>query len=156
METRKNDLFWMRMCLSLAKSAAHIDEVPVGALIVCGNKLLSTGINMREHEQNPCAHSEILALQRASKFLGSWRLNHCTLYVSLEPCLMCAGAIYQSRIERVVYAASDPKAGALGSLYSIHQDERLNHRFSLDTGIEAESSAKLLRDFFRQKRHKKS
>ena len=147
-----SDSHWMNAALSLAKSAATLDEVPVGALLVKDGKVVGTGFNQRETRLDPTSHAEIHALTQSAKHLGTWRLNDCTLYVTLEPCLMCAGAIQQARIPRVVFGASDPKAGALGSLYQVHQDERLNHRFEVTAGVLAEASAQLLKDFFRSKR----
>lgn len=148
----EQDKFWMKMAISLAKSAARQDEVPVAALIVKDQQLICTAINLRETRQDPTAHCEIIVLQRAAKLLQSWRLVDCDLYVTLEPCIMCAGALYQSRIRRVIYAASDPKGGAFGSLYEIHKDQRLNHNIQVTEGILADESRNLLQAFFRQKR----
>jgi len=147
---------WMAFALSLAKTAANIDEVPVGALIVKDNKILSTGFNLRESCQSVTKHAEIIAIEAACKKLGSWRLNDCSLYVTLEPCMMCCGAIYQSRIAEVVYGCTDPKGGCLGSLYSINEDERLNHNFKVVKGVCEESARELLQVFFREKRSHKS
>ncbi|MES2745380.1 MAG: tRNA adenosine(34) deaminase TadA [Bdellovibrionota bacterium] len=150
----EDDLFWMTMALSLAEAAAAIDEVPVGAIIVCQGRLISTGINLRESTRQASAHAEFLAIEEASRYLNAWRLQDCTLYVTLEPCLMCAGAIYQARIPRVVYGARDAKGGALGSLYQLNEDARLNHRYTVVEGVRAESSAALLSGFFKRKRLK--
>ena len=149
------DEYWMGLALSLARSAKHIDEVPVGAVIVHQSGLVSTGFNLREKTQDPSAHAEMIAIRKASKILGSWRLGECSLYVTLEPCLMCAGAIYQSRFKKVVFGASDPKGGAMGSLYSIQEDERLNHRFEVSSGVLADECSNILSSFFRAKRKKK-
>jgi len=146
------DEFWMHLTISIAKSAARQGEVPVAALLVKDRQLVTTAMNLRESLQDPTAHCEILALRRAAQLLGSWRLNDCDLYVSLEPCLMCAGALYQARIRRVIYGAHDPKGGALGTLYNIHEDQRLNHQMLVTGGILADASRALLQDFFRKKR----
>lgn len=143
---------WMRICLSLAKTAASFDEVPVGALIVKDNKIIAAAYNQREYRHDPCAHAELMAIRKAARLLGGWRLTQCDLYVTLEPCVMCSGAISQSRLERVIYGAADPKAGALGSLYSIHEDARLNHRLTVIKDVLATESSMLLKDFFRMKR----
>jgi tRNA(adenine34) deaminase len=142
----------MRRALSLAQSASDIDEVPVGALIVRNGQVLAEGFNQREKKFSVLSHAELEAIQLANQKLMSWRLTGCTLYVTLEPCIMCVGAIYQSRIERVVFGAMDPKAGATGSLYNIHTDERLNHRFQVTSGILGDECGQILRDFFRKRR----
>lgn len=142
----------MEIALSLARSAPHRGEVPVGALIVHAGRVISSGINLRETLQLPSAHAEFIAIERAAHLLGRWRLNDCDLYVTLEPCLMCAGAIYQARLRRVVYGAYDPKGGALGSLYRIHEDQRLNHRYEVSGGCYETEAAHLLTSFFRQRR----
>ncbi len=145
---------WMQAALSLALTASNMDEVPVGAIVVRNNQIIGTGYNLREKDQNPLAHAELIAIRKAAQHLNSWRLIDCSLYITLEPCLMCAGAIYQARISEVIIAASDPKAGATGSLYHIHQDQRLNHQFGLTEGIMADKSSSLLKQFFRTKRSK--
>jgi len=142
----------MRRALSLAQSASDIDEVPVGAVIVRDGQLISEGFNQREKKFSVLSHAELEAIQIANNSLSSWRLTGCTLYVTLEPCLMCVGAIYQSRIERVVFGAMDPKAGATGSLYNIQSDERLNHRFQVTSGVLSDECGQILKDFFRRKR----
>lgn len=146
------DLRWMQIALSLAQNAASIGEVPVGAVIVSKGKLLSTGFNLKETIKKPTAHAELLAIEEACQIQGSWRLSDCSLYVSLEPCLMCAGAIYQSRIGKVCFGAFDPKGGALGSLYELHLDKRLNHRYQAFGGLLAEESSALLSSFFAKRR----
>lgn len=143
---------YMRLALSLAETAAALDEVPVGAIMVKDGLIVGTGYNRREGSRQATAHAEIDAIQMASRTLGTWRLSACTLYVTLEPCLMCAGAIYQARVSRVVYGAQDLKAGAMGSLYAIHEDQRLNHRLPVESGILADDSAQMLKAFFRKKR----
>lgn len=147
--------YWMEYALSLAETAAYLDEVPIGAIIVKNDRIISTGFNLKEKKNLVTSHAEINAIENACKSLNSWRLNDCTLYVTLEPCLMCSGAIYQSRIETVVYGTKDPKGGALGSLYEINQDERLNHRFEVIPNILQESCSQLLKDFFQKKRKQK-
>lgn len=148
---------WMREALREAETAASRGEVPVGAVVVFDNKIsderiIARGHNEREIRQLPTAHAEIVALTRAAAHFGSWRLDDCTLYVTLEPCVMCAGAIIHARIPRVVYAADDPKSGAVKSLYNILSDPRLNHRCEIVSGVCAEESTQLLADFFRKRR----
>lgn len=147
-----NDEIWMRRALSLAQSASDIDEVPVGALIVRDGQVIAEGFNQREKKFSVLSHAELEAIQIANQKLSSWRLTGCTLYVTLEPCIMCVGAIYQSRVERVVFGAMDPKAGATGSLYNIQADDRLNHRFQVTSGVLGEECGQILKDFFRKKR----
>ena len=122
------DRFWMEHALALARQAAKKGEVPVGAVLVRGDVCIAEAHNLREQCGSPIAHAEMLAIQAASEKIGNWRFTDTTLYVTLEPCPMCAGAIVLARIPKVVYAAKDPKAGAAGTLYNILQDERLNHR----------------------------
>ena len=143
---------WMDLAISLARSAGNKSEVPVGAIIVSENKLISTGFNLRESSLKATAHAEIIAIEEASKRLRRWRLHDCELYVTLEPCLMCAGALHQSRIKRVVYGCRDPKGGALGSLYEINKDERLNHRFEVTEGLRSNECSQLLSSFFAARR----
>jgi tRNA(adenine34) deaminase len=154
MTTKDDQIFFMKKAINLAKKAALKGEVPVGAVIVHNGKLIATGWNLRESKKNPIMHAEIMAIQKASKKLEAWRLSEATLYVTLEPCLMCAGAIYQSRITKVVFGALDPKAGACGSLYCIHEDSRLNHRFLVESGVLAEECSQVLKDFFKSRRKK--
>lgn len=142
----------MDLALSLARSASRLGEVPVGAVVVSEGKLISTGINLRERCRMPSAHAEFIAIERASRALGRWRLTECELYVTLEPCLMCAGLIYQARLRRVIYGAYDPKGGALGSLYRVHEDARLNHRYEVIGGYREEDAAQLLSSFFAERR----
>jgi tRNA(adenine34) deaminase len=144
-----SDEEWMRRALALAARAAAIGEVPVGALVVSPDgELLGAGFNRRESDQDPTAHAEILAIRQAAARWGSWRLVDCDLFVTLEPCAMCAGAIVLARIRRLVYGASDPKAGFCGSLGDLVRDERLNHRVTLVSGVLAEESGSTLRSFF--------
>lgn len=143
---------YMRLALEEARAAALVGDVPVGAVIVAEDGTeLGRGRNLRELEGDPTAHAEIVALRAASRALGHWRVEG-TLYVTLEPCLMCAGALVNARIQRVVFGAFDPKGGATGSLYQIHNDTRLNHRFEITPGVLAEDSVRLLQEFFRRLR----
>ena len=144
----------MGQALKLAQQAGEKGEVPVGALLVRNNVLIAEAFNLREAHGSPIAHAEMLVLQAASEEIGNWRFVDTTLYVTLEPCPMCAGAIVLARIPRVVYATADPKSGAAGTLYNILQDERLNHRVEVVSGILAEESSALLKSFFRQRRNK--
>ncbi len=142
----------MEQALVWAKVAKDLDEVPVGAIIVKDQEILGWGYNRREMDKNSLRHAEIDAINRASQSLGTWRLGGCTLYATLEPCLMCAGALLQGRISKVVYGALDPKGGAMGSLYSLHKDQRLNHQIEVIPGILSETCGELLKEFFRKKR----
>ena len=147
-----NDVYWMKQALSLARQASDKGEVPVGAVIVKDNKYLAGAHNCREQSGNPIAHAEMLVIQSAAHTVGNWRLTETTLYITLEPCSMCAGTIVLARIPKVVYAATDPKAGAAGSLYNIVQDERLNHQVELVSGVCAEESSTLLKEYFKKLR----
>ena len=144
----------MGQALKLAQQAGEKGEVPVGALLVRGDVLIAEAFNLREAHGSPIAHAEMLVLQAASEEIGNWRFVDTTLYVTLEPCPMCAGAIVLARIPKVVYATTDPKSGAAGTLYNILQDERLNHRVEVVGGILAEESSALLKSFFQQRRSK--
>ena len=144
----------MGLALAAAGQAANLGEVPVGAVLTIGDRIIVQAHNERERLHDPTAHAEILALKRASRLLGRWRLSDATLYVTLEPCPMCAGALVNSRISRLVYGALDPKAGAAQSLFNLVQDPRLNHRIDVLGGICSEESASLLRAFFRARRKK--
>ena len=144
----------MRQALKLAQQAGEKGEVPVGALLVKNDVLIAEAFNLREAHGSPIAHAEMLVLQAASEEIGNWRFVDTTLYVTLEPCPMCAGAIVLARIPRVVYATTDPKSGAAGTLYNILQDERLNHRVEVVSGILAEESSALLKSFFQKRRNK--
>lgn len=143
---------WMRLALEEARMAAQEDEVPVGAVVVAGGRVIASGHNQREQLQDPTAHAEMIALTQAAASLGSWRLEGCTLYVTLEPCPMCAGGILQARIPAVVWGAADPKAGAVHSLYELFNDARLNHRVEHLGGVLADECGRLLSEFFRSKR----
>lgn len=148
----EEDRLHMTQALMLAKKAADLGEVPVGAIIVVGNQVVGQGWNLRETKRSALEHAEVMAIREASVKTDAWRLGGAKLYVTLEPCLMCAGAIYQARIAEVIFGALDPKAGACGSLYRIHEDTRLNHRFLVKSGLLAEECGDVLRDFFRQRR----
>jgi tRNA(adenine34) deaminase len=141
----------MRLALDEAELAVRGGDVPVGAVVLSadGTTVLATGHNEREATGDPTAHAEVLAIRRAAAEVGEWRLSGCTLVVTLEPCTMCAGAIVQSRVDRVVYGARDDKAGAAGSLWDVVRDRRLNHRPEVVEGVLAEDCARMLTDFFR-------
>lgn len=146
------DIGYMKNALKLARQAADLGEVPVGALVVFEGKIVSEAYNLRETERVATHHAELMALEAACRALGRWRLTGCTLYVTLEPCAMCAGAIVNSRPDRVVYGANDSKAGAVESLYQILSDERLNHRPLVTSGVLSEECGQILTDFFRARR----
>lgn len=146
------DQRYMREALALAERALESDDVPVGAVVVRRDRIIGRGYNQREKLQDPTAHAEMLALTAAAEEICHWRLEGCTLYVTLEPCAMCAGAVVLARLSRLVYGAIDPKAGACGSLYTITQDARLNHRVETVGGILAGPATELLRAFFKHRR----
>lgn len=152
----RDDTRFMERALELAKKAATLGEVPVGAVLVRDGKVIGEGWNLRETAKDPLQHAELMAIREAAKNSDAWRLSQTVLYVTLEPCLMCAGAIYQARIPRVVYGATDPKAGACGSLYKVHEDTRLNHRYLVQTGLLADQCSLILKEFFRQRRMSRS
>ncbi|MFV0446074.1 MAG: tRNA adenosine(34) deaminase TadA [Planctomycetaceae bacterium] len=139
---------WMRRALDLARLAFEQEEVPVGAIVVHDGNVIGEGYNQREALQDPTAHAEMLALTQAAGTLGTWRLMDCTLYVTLEPCPMCAGGIVQARVPRVVYGTADPKGGACHTLYSITNDPRLNHQCSVLGGVLQEECRSILQEFF--------
>ena len=149
---------WMREALALAREAGERGEIPVGAIVVHHpegggeERVIGRGFNQREADADPSAHAEIVAMRQAGKALGSWRLLECTLYVTLEPCPMCAGALVQSRLERVVYGCRDPKAGAVETLFQICSDSRLNHRVEVVGNVLAEEAGALLKNFFGMRR----
>ena len=146
------DARWMAVALEEARNGGSQGEVPVGAAVVCGDALVAANHNQTRQLADPTAHAEILAMREAAEKIGDWRLTDCTLYVTLEPCAMCAGAIVLGRIARLVFAAEDPKAGMCGSLENLVQDPRLNHRVPMSVGVMADESAALLRDFFNERR----
>lgn len=153
MHTQAADLAFMRTALDVAVTALHTDDVPIGALVVGPNgSVLAQGTNRREVDNDPTGHAEVLALRQAAQRLGNWRLDHCTLVVTLEPCAMCAGAAMQARIGRIVFGAFDEKAGAVGSLWDVVRDPRLYHQPEVVSGVLADESAHLLREFFRNQR----
>jgi len=142
----------MRLALREAQRALEHDDVPIGAVIIRDGELLASGHNEREVRQDPTAHAEVMALREAAQTLGSWRLLDCVLYVTLEPCSMCAGAIVLARLPRVVFAASDPKAGAAGSVLDVLGEPRLNHRPEVAAGLLADESGAMLSEFFASRR----
>ena len=147
------DSTFMQRALELAKQAQEKGEVPVGAVLTHNNRIIGEGFNRRESQQNPLGHAELFALQQAANHLQQWRLLHCTLYVTLEPCPMCAGALVNSRVSRLVFAAADPKSGACGSVMQLCQHPKLNHQLQVDSGVLATQCAQLLQTFFKQLRH---
>jgi tRNA(adenine34) deaminase len=152
---KPEDSAWMREALAEARRAAEIGDVPVGAVVVLGGEVVGRGYNRREADRDPLAHAELLAIREAARRMGGWRLTGCTLYCTLEPCPMCAGALVNSRVERLVYGAADPKAGWCGTLGNLVQDPRLNHRLEVRAGVLAGESAALLRGFFASLREKR-
>jgi tRNA(adenine34) deaminase len=143
---------FMRLALQQAQQAEMEKEVPVGAIIVCQDRVVAAAYNQREQLKDPTAHAEMIAITQAAESLGDWRLENCTLYVTLEPCPMCAGAIVQARIPFVVYGATDGKAGAVDSLFHLLGDERLNHSAEVTSGVLADQCGKILTDFFKRQR----
>lgn len=148
-------LTFMKEAIKEAKKAEAMGEVPIGAVIVKDGEIIGRGYNLRETHQRSNAHAEMIAIEKANEFIGSWRLEDCTLYVTLEPCPMCAGAIVQSRIPTVIYGARDPKGGCCGTIYNLLDEEKFNHRCDVISGILAEECGQLLSDFFRNLRQKK-
>jgi tRNA(adenine34) deaminase len=146
------DHYFMRLALREAEHAARHGDVPIGAVVVLDGEVIGAAGNERELRRSPVAHAEMIAIEQASAHMGSWRLLNTVLYVTLEPCPMCAGAIVQARIPRLVYGATDEKAGAAGTLYNICQDDRLNHCLDMRSGVLADESAALLRQFFQARR----
>ncbi|MDC3417757.1 tRNA adenosine(34) deaminase TadA [Aquibacillus salsiterrae] len=142
------DQYYMHLAIDEAKKAAQLGEVPIGAVIVHQDQVIASAFNLRESLQTTASHAELIAIDKANETIGSWRLEECTLYVTLEPCPMCAGAILQSRIPRVVFGAYDPKAGCVGSLLNLLQDDRFNHRAIVQGGVLEKECGKLLSDFF--------
>jgi len=144
----------MQQALLEARKAYDMGEVPIGAVIVKDGKVIARGHNLRETEKDPTLHAEMVAIREAARYLGGWRLTGCELYVTIEPCPMCAGAIIQARIERVIFGAMDPKAGCAGSLYNLLQDPRFNHRVEVVGGVMEEECRRIMQDFFRARREK--
>ncbi len=147
---------FMQQALQLAGEAEVLGEVPIGAVVVCDGQVVGRGYNRREIDKDPLAHAELLAIADAAKHLDKWRLMDCTLYVTLEPCSMCAGALVNSRMGRLVYGAKDPKAGAVASLYELCTDTRLNHRMPVTSGVMENEASLRLKDFFANLRLRKA
>jgi tRNA(adenine34) deaminase len=151
----KDDFYWMGIALREAEKAADRGEVPIGAVVVKDGVALGRGHNLREASQDPAAHAELIAIRKAARKEASWRLTGTTLYVTLEPCLMCMGAILLARIDRVVFGCLDPKGGAVGSLYDLSDDPRLNHRVAVTAGVREAECTAILSDFFAALRRQK-
>ncbi|MGH3147329.1 MAG: nucleoside deaminase [Rubrobacter sp.] len=151
----ETDLTMMRRALLAAEGAAERGEVPVGAVVARGGEILAVAANEREATGDPTAHAELLAIREASRTLGGWRLADCTLYATLEPCPMCAGAAHAARLSRLVYAAPDPKAGYAGTLHNTPADDRLNHTITSEGGLLEAEAARILRDFFKYRRRRR-
>jgi tRNA(adenine34) deaminase len=154
--TDEDNKHFMRTAIDQAKIAEENGDVPIGAVIVHNDTIIAKAYNQREQLQDPTAHAEIIALTQAAAALENWHLNGCTMYVTLEPCPMCAGALVLARLDRLVYGCDDPKTGAVKSLYNIVQDNRLNHRLEITAGVLADECSKLLQDFFQKKRLEKA
>ena len=154
MKDINNHSFFMNAALKEAKKCSEYEDVPIGAVVVLNNKIIGRGFNQIEKLNDPTAHAEMLAIKKAIKKIGSKYLNDCTLYVTLEPCSMCAGAIVLARIKTVVFGANDPKAGACGTLYNIIEDRRLNHRCEVVKGVMEEKCSGLLKEYFQKLRRK--
>ena len=152
----KSDEEWMQHAFQLAKKSEMHDEVPVGAIIVCKNKIIGEGWNQPISSHNPTAHAEIIALKEAGKKIGNYRLPESAMYVTLEPCVMCAGAIVHARVAKLVYAVEDEKTGACGSVFNITQADKLNHRVRIEKGVLEKECRALIQDFFKEKRLKNS
>ena len=150
--THSEDEKFMALALEEATRAAELGEVPIGAVVVHDGEVIARAGNTRETDADPAAHAEFSALMRASRVLGRWRLTGCTVYVTLEPCLMCAGLMVNSRIDRCVFGAPDPKGGAVGTLYDVSHDARLNHEFEVEGGVLEAECAEVLRAFFKRRR----
>ncbi len=143
---------FMEEALLEAEKAYELDEVPIGAVVVKDGRIIGRGHNLRERDKDPTLHAEMIAIRQASAVLGGWRLMDCDLYVTIEPCPMCAGAIQQARIKRLVFGARDPKAGCAGSLYNLLEDPRFNHRVEVTEGIMEDQCSQIMKDYFKQKR----
>jgi tRNA(adenine34) deaminase len=152
LEIPSQDEIWMRLALGQAEEAGNCGEIPVGAVVIFEGRVIAQAGNNKERSQDPLGHAELLAIRSAAQVLGRWRLTGCTLYVTLEPCAMCAGAIVHSRLDRIVYGATDPKAGAVQSLYEILSDQRLNHSPEVVSGPLRDEAANLLKAFFLSRR----
>ena len=150
----KEDIKYMKQAITQAKKAASIGEVPIGCVIVFDGKVIGRGYNRRKSDHSTLAHAEIAAIKKASKVMGDWRLEDCTIYITLEPCPMCAGAIVQARIKRCVIAAMSPKSGCAGSILNLLQEERFNHQVEIESGVMEEECASMLSSFFRDLRQR--
>ena len=155
MDLSEQDQFFMQAALAEADIAESLGEVPIGAVVVHDGQIIGRGHNLRESSQDPTTHAEVIAIRQAAQHLKSWRLIDCTLYVTLEPCVMCMGAIILARIPRLVFGCHDPKVGAAGSLYNFAEDERFNHRVEVKSGVLQQQCSEQLSHFFRQLRDKK-
>ena len=153
MHTERSDDEYMAEALRQAERALDEDEVPVGAIIVRDGGVIARAHNQRELLRDPTAHAEMIAITQAAEHCGNWRLDGCTMYVTLEPCTMCAGAVVLARLPRLVFGAADPKAGAVGSVYDIPRDRRLNHTVDVTGGVLEPECGRILTEFFRRKRH---
>ena len=151
----EQDSHYMRMAMQEAAAAEALAEVPIGALVVKDDQVIGRGHNLRETDQDPTAHAEMIAIRQAAEFLGSWRLIDCTLYVTLEPCVMCMGGIILARIPHLVYACRDPRVGAVGSIYNFSTDERFNHQVQVREGVLQQECSEQLKHFFRNLREQK-
>ena len=146
---------YMKQAIKLAKKAWKIEEVPIGCVIVHEGKIIGRGYNRRTTDKNPLAHAELIAIKKARKKMGDWRLEDCTLYVTLEPCQMCSGAIVQARVKKVVVGCMNPKAGCAGSILNLLQVDRFNHQVELETGILEEECSEMMKSFFKELREKR-
>ena len=151
----RDDAYWMGKAIAQARKAEAVGEVPIGAVIVKDGAVIARGHNLRESRQDPAAHAEMIAIRKAAKKLASWRLTGATLYVTLEPCTMCMGAVILSRLDKVVFGSYDPKGGAAGSLFDLSNDKRLNHSVALTPGVRGDETSALLSNFFAALRARK-
>jgi tRNA(adenine34) deaminase len=151
-----DDAYYMGLALAQAQQAFSLGEVPIGAILVIEDKVVASAHNMRETWHDATAHAEIIVIQQACRQLGRWRLTGATLYVTIEPCPMCAGALVNSRIDRLVYGSADYKAGAVESIFNVVQNDALNHRIEVTVGVRADECSQLMRDFFRARREQKA
>ena len=154
-EIASDDAYWMGKAIAQARKAQEIGEVPIGAVVVKDGVVIAAGHNLRESRQDPAAHAELIAIRKAARKLANWRLTGATLYVTLEPCTMCMGAVILSRLDRIVFGSHDPKGGAAGSLYDLSCDPRLNHRVLVTSGVRGEETSALLSAFFADLRARK-
>ncbi len=154
MSEAERDALFMKEAIMEAERAGAIGEVPIGAVVVCNDGVIGRGHNLRERDNDPTAHAEVVAIREAAAQIGSWRLTECTLYATIEPCPMCAGALVMARVDRLVYGATDPKAGAIDTLFDLVRDPRLNHRIDVTAGVLQSECAALMQAFFRRLRSK--